>query len=230
MQFIKSKKLIIIGNGESAITAYEYFTYDSEYEVIGFSVAKEFIKEPVFYGLPVYDFDTIEERFPPAEYYAFVAISHVKLNRVRAKMYYAVKAKGYTCANYLSSKASIWRNVELGENVFVTEFNVMLHDVKIGNNVMIRSSNNIGHRTVVKDHVWMTAHCVIPGFCEIGEYTFLGVNSTVNDYVKIARDNIIGSASLVNKNTEVGKVMVGVPARPTSKSSYETFNVNEEEI
>ena len=35
---MKSKKLIIIGAGETANLAYEYFTFDSEYEVVGFSI------------------------------------------------------------------------------------------------------------------------------------------------------------------------------------------------
>ena len=32
----KTKKLLIVGAGELAEIAYEYFTYDSRYEAIGF--------------------------------------------------------------------------------------------------------------------------------------------------------------------------------------------------
>ena len=34
----KNKKLILVGAGELAEIAYEYFTHDSEYEVVAFSV------------------------------------------------------------------------------------------------------------------------------------------------------------------------------------------------
>ena len=45
---LKNKKLVIIGAGETANLAYEYFTYDSEYEVVAFSVNKEYLKEKTF--------------------------------------------------------------------------------------------------------------------------------------------------------------------------------------
>ncbi|MCR5862135.1 acetyltransferase [Flavobacterium sp. J372] len=226
----KTKKLIIIGTGETAEIACEYFTYDSAYEVVGFSVSRQYLKEPEFYGLPVYEFETLEEKFSPSEYEVYVAISYVKLNRARANMYNQAKAKGYTCATYVSSRAFVWRNVQLGENVFIFENNVLQHHVKVGNNVILWSGNHVGHRTVIKDHVYLSSHVVISGFCEIGEYSFLGVNSTFNDNIKLGKDNIVGSGALIVKNTEDASLMIGSPAKPAAKTSYEAFNVSAEEI
>ena len=39
----KNKKLIIVGDGEFGEIAYEYFTYDSEYEVEAFAVERKLI-------------------------------------------------------------------------------------------------------------------------------------------------------------------------------------------
>jgi sugar O-acyltransferase (sialic acid O-acetyltransferase NeuD family) len=227
---MKNKKLVIYGIGETADIVYEYFTYDSDYEVIAFTVDKEYKKEETHLGLPVIDFDELENDYPADKVEIFVASTYNKLNRVRTKMYKAAKAKGYNCANYISSKAFVWRNVTLGENVFIMENNVVQHLVSIGNNVILWSGNHIGHRTVIKDNVYISSHCVVSGFCEIGEYSFLGVNSTFNDHIKIAKDNIIGSGAVVVKNTEEAKVMVGFPARPALKSSYDAFNVSKDEI
>jgi sugar O-acyltransferase (sialic acid O-acetyltransferase NeuD family) len=173
----------------------------------------------------VHPFESLEEQYPPDQYEVYVAISYVHLNRARAKMFRAVKEKGYTCATYVSSKAFVWHNVKLGENVFIFESNVLQHHVQVGDNVILWSGNHIGHRTVINDHVYISSHCVISGFCEIGAYSFLGVNATFNDNIRIGRDNIIGSGALVVKNTEDGKLMVGSPAKPALKSSYEAFNV-----
>jgi uncharacterized UPF0146 family protein len=41
----KKQKIVIVGAGEFAEIAYEYFTHDSEFEVVAFSVEKSFIKE-----------------------------------------------------------------------------------------------------------------------------------------------------------------------------------------
>lgn len=224
----KQKKLVIVGIGETAEIAYEYFTYDSPYEVVAFSVNAQYIKEDSFYGLPVVPFETLEEQYPPERFEVYVAISYVQLNRTRAKMFRAAKAKGYTCATYVSSRAFVWRNVKLGENVFIFENNVLQHHVQVGDDVILWSGNHIGHRTVIHDHVYISSHCVISGFCDIGEYSFLGVNATFNDNIKVAKDNIIGSGALIVKNTEEGKLMMGAPAKPAAKTAYEAFNVTEQ--
>ena len=49
----KTEKVVIVGAGETAELAYEYFTCDSPYEVAGFAVEKEFLKQNELFGLPV---------------------------------------------------------------------------------------------------------------------------------------------------------------------------------
>lgn len=224
---IKDKKLIIVGIGETADIAYEYFTHDSPYEVIGFAVNQEFIKSNSHNNLPIIALEQLKETYSPKEIHVYVAISYVKLNRVRQDLYQTVKNMGFTCANYISSKAFVWHNVELGENVFIFENNVIQHKVKIGNNVILWSGNHIGHQTIIKDNVYFSSHCVVSGFCSIGEFSFIGVNSTFNDNISIANDTIIGSAALIVKDIEEkGCLYVGSPAKKAAKSSYEVFNVN----
>jgi sugar O-acyltransferase (sialic acid O-acetyltransferase NeuD family) len=226
----KSKKLIIVGIGETAEIAYEYFTFDSSYEVVGFSANKEFIQNEEFLGLPVHDFATLEVERSPLKYEVFIAISHVNLNRNRAKMYYESKEKGFKCANYISSRAFVWRNVEIGDNVFIFENNVVQHKAKLGSNITLWSGNHIGHSTIVHDHVFVSSHCIVAGFCEVGEFSFLGVNSTCNDNITVAKDNIIGSGALIWKNTKIGQVMIGSPAVPSLLSSYQTMKIAPEMV
>lgn len=197
----KTKKLIIIGSGETGLIAYEYFQYDSEYEVVAFSVNEQYITETTINDLPVLAFETLEENYNPNEYEVYVAISSGKLNRNRTKVYGEAKSKGYKCASYISSKSFVWRNVEIGENCFIFEDNTLQPFVKIGNNVTLWSGNHIGHNTFIKDNCFISSHCVISGFCEIGENSFLGVNCTIEDNTKIAKDNFIGAGALIQKYT-----------------------------
>ena len=227
---MKNKKLFIYVIGETEDIAYEYFTHDSNYEVVAFTVDAEYKKEEIHLGLPVIDFAAMENEYPIDRVEIFAASTYNKLNRVRTKMYRAAKAKGYTCANYISSKAFVWHNVVLGENVMIFENNVIQHLVKIGNNVVLWSGNHVGHQTIIEDNVYLSSHCVISGFCVIGAYSFLGVNCTFNDNIKLGKDNIVGSGALIVKNTEDGKLMIGSPAKPAAKSSYEAFNVPNEMI
>lgn len=197
----KNKKLVIVGSGETGLIAYEYFQYDSEYEVVAFSVNEQYITDTTICDLPIVPFETLEEKYLPNEYEVYVAISSGKLNRNRTKVYNEVKAKGYKCATYISSKAFVWRNVEVGENCFIFEDNTLQPFVKVGNNVTLWSGNHIGHNTIIKDNCFISSHCVISGFCEVGENSFLGVNCTIEDNTKIAKDNFIGAGTLIQKNT-----------------------------
>src|SRR3990167_2972129 len=138
---IKNNKLIIVGAGELACIAYEYFTHDSPYEVSGFAVEKEYITEQIIYGKPVIPFEEIDTHFPPSEYQVFVAIPASQLNRLRTRLYKAVKAKHYTCATYISSHAFVWRNATIGENCFIFENNTVQPFVSLGNNVILWSGN-----------------------------------------------------------------------------------------
>lgn len=219
------QKLVIIGDGETAQLACEYFTHDSGLTVAGFAVEERFRRAEFLYGLPVVPLETLEKHFPPGDHSAFVAISYTQLNRVRTHLYEQIKGRGYSLESYVSSKAFVWRTARIGENCFILENNVIQHGVTIGDNVYLWSGNHIGHQTVIRRNSYIASHVVISGFCEIGLNCFIGVNAAFNDKVKVGEDCIIGAGAVVVKNTEPGKVYVGNPAKPLSKSSYETFGV-----
>ncbi|GGA38803.1 acetyltransferase [Dyella nitratireducens] len=207
------KPLVLIGAGEFAQIACEYFQHDSDYDVVAFSVERDYLTQPSLADRPVVAFETLETAYPPAEVDVFVAVPASQLNRLRARLHQDAKRKGYRCATYVSSRAFVWRNAEVGENSFIFENNVIQPFVRIGNNCVLWSGNHVGHRTVVHDNVFVASHAVISGYCEIGEHSFVGVNATFNDGVKVAADCVIGSGALVVKDTEPGKVYVGSPAR-----------------
>ncbi len=214
------KPLVIIGAGETAEMACEYFTWDSPYEVVAFSVERAFWKADRLFDRPIVPFEDLEKSHPPGGCQAFVALSFVKLNRPRMRLYEAVKAKGYTAASYVSSRAFVWRDVVLGENCFIMENNVLQYQVRVGNNVTMWSGNHVGHRAVVDDHCFISSHCVISGFCHIGSASFLGVNSTLGDRVKIGRDNLVGAGALITRDTPDGTVVPGAASTPSDVSSY----------
>ena len=222
----EKNKLVIVGTGETGEMAFDYFTHDSSYEVVAFSVEKAYQDKDEMAGLPVVPFEEIEASHPPSAHHAFVAMSSMRLNRNRSRLYAATKAKGYQLASYVSSRAFVGRKVEIGENCFILEDNVIQFAVKIRNTVVLWSGNHIGHQTIINDHVFVSSHVVISGFCEIGEYCFLGVNSCFANNLKIERDCVIGMGAVIHKNTEPQKVYVGNPGKPI-KDSFVAFNVQE---
>lgn len=223
---MEKSKLVVVGDGETAEIAYEYFTYDSTYEVVAFSVEKAYLTKDNLFGLPIVPFEDIESFYDPKKYELYIAISFTKLNRIRTRLYTEAKAKGYKLASYVSSKAFVWRNVVIGDNCFIFENNTLQYHVKIGNNVTLWSGNHIGHRTTIKDNTFVSSHVTVSGFCEIGESCFIGINSCIAGGVKVADDCIIGAGAVVLQNTSKGLVYVGNPARPLKdKTSFQSFNM-----
>lgn len=204
--------LVIIGNGEIASMAFEYFTHDSPYQPVGFAIGAEYVKNEQFEGLPLVALERVNEVWPPAQVSAFVAIGDMQLNRVRARHYRLIKDLGYSLASYVSSRSFVWHNARIGENCFILEDNTIQPFVEIGNNVILWSGNHIGHRSRIEDHVYVTSHVVISGFCTIGEYSYLGVNATVSNGVTIKRDNFLAMGSVVSQSTEPDRIYQGSPA------------------
>ena len=222
------EKLIIVGDTAFAQIAYEYFTYDSPYKVVAFSVERDYLKKEELFGLPVVPFEELEDLYDPKKYEVFVASTYTQLNRLRTRLYKAAKRKGFSAVSYVSSRAFVWRNVEIGENCFIFEDNTIQPFVKVGNNVIFWSGNHIGHHSVIKDNCFISSHVVVSGFCEVEEYCFLGVNASLSNNIKIAKNCLIGAGATILKDTEEGKVYVGNPAKPLEKSSFATFGVKED--
>jgi sugar O-acyltransferase (sialic acid O-acetyltransferase NeuD family) len=219
------KPIVIVGDGEFAEIACEYFTHDSPYEVVGFAVERPFLSRDELYGRPVVAFEDVEARYAPDRHGVFVAVTYTQLNRVRARLYVAAKAKGYQPVSYVSSRAFVWRNAVIGENCFIFEQNVLQHHVRIGNNVVLWSGNHVGHRSTIHDHCFLSSHVVVSGYCEVGESSFLGVNCTIGDHVRIAPDCVIGAGAVVVRDTEEGKVYKGDREGPARVGSLTLFKV-----
>lgn len=221
------KKLIIVGVGETGHLAYEYFMYDSDFTVVAFAVESEFFVDNYFLELPVYKLDEISNYFSPVDYYVFVAVSSTNLNRLRTRLYKTCKSYGYKIASYVSSKAFIWHNVEIGENCFILENNTLQSFVKVGNNVTLWSGNHVGHRSIIHDNCFISSHVVISGFCEIGNNCFIGVNSSIANDIIIAKDCLISLGSVVTESTEGNSIYKGNPARRHPLAAKTFYNIND---
>ena len=209
------KQLIIFGTSVMGEIAYEYFTHDSPYRVSAFTVSEAYIvQRPGVFGLDVVPFERIEEIYPPCDYDMYVCIGYGQANKLRKRFYNEARAKGYTLASYVSSRAFVWHNVPIGDNCFIYEDNTVQPFVEIGNDVTLWSGNHIGHHSVIRDHVFVSSHVVISGLCDIGEGCFLGVNSTLAHETVLPAHTLVGMGSVVTKKiTGPGQVWVGNPAR-----------------
>jgi sugar O-acyltransferase (sialic acid O-acetyltransferase NeuD family) len=216
----KKKKLVIFGLGMLGELAHFYFTHDSDYEVVAFTADTNFPDSGSYLNLPFIPFDEVSQQFPPADYHLFIAIGYSKLNAIRISKYTLAKEKGYTLASYVSSKSSSWpQSIDIGENVFIMENNVIMPFCKIEDNVLIWVGNILSHHSVIKKHTTITSHAAIGGNVIIEEGCFIGLNATIRDSIKLAEGTVVATGANVTKDTEAHNVYMGSPAVIKMESS-----------
>jgi len=226
---MSGEKLIIVGDSLFAEIAHEYFTHDSPYEVVAFAVEDAYRRQETFRGLPVVSFETLEQTHDPAEHSVYAALVYTQVNRLRTRLAAEAKAKGFRLASYVSSRAFVWRNAELGEHVFIFEDNTVQPFVTIGDNVVLWSGNHIGHHSTIRDNVFVASHAVISGSVEIGENSFVGVNATLVNDITIGRDNWIGPHVTIMRDTEPNSFWKPARSERREKGVLELFGVAEQQ-
>jgi sugar O-acyltransferase (sialic acid O-acetyltransferase NeuD family) len=154
----------------------------------------------------------------------FVAVGFSGVNRARHEIYDRCKEMGYELLTYVNSKATYWDELQIGDNCFVFENNVIQPNVQIGNDVVIWSGNHIGHDSRIGDHCFIASHAVISGNVTIGESCFVGVNATFRDGVTVAPKCIIGAGALIMKDTVEGGIYSVRGTEPVARKSWELTN------
>jgi sugar O-acyltransferase (sialic acid O-acetyltransferase NeuD family) len=202
------EKLIIFGTGELAQLAHYYFLKEQRFELVAFTVDKQYMTTSTFLDLPVAVFETVERQFHPRKHKMFIAMGYSQMNRVRTEKYIQAKEKGFELVSYVSPYATIYDNVVIGENSFIFEDNTIQPFVKIGNNVTLWSGNHIGHHSVIGDHCFITSQVVVSGGVTIEPYCFVGVNATIRDHITIKEASLIGAGAIIMRSTKPGQVYV----------------------
>lgn len=211
------KKVIIFGVGENAQLLKYYLendvNYKDEYKVIAFTLDKDYIKEEIFMGLPLIPFEEIEKYYTPKDFYCFVAVGYKNMNELRAKKLFQVKEKGFKTLNYISSKACTYNDLEIGENNFIMDSQVIQPFVKIGNNNVFYGGGVISHHSTIGNNCFFGAGVVIAGGTTIKDNCFIGVNSIISGKVTMEYKTFVSAGGRISKNTK----QKGVYITETSK-------------
>lgn len=199
-------KVVLFGTGQLAAVVHEYLTHDSPHEVVAFTVDGSRMGVGALAGLPVVPFEEVRVRFPPRHNLMMIAIGYNNMNRSRAGRFEQAKTMGYELPSYVSSRAMVWHDLVLGENVLILEGSIIQPFVRIENDVIISPGVCIGHDSVIKDHCFLAAGADVSGDVTIEPYSFLGANCTIRNGVKIARETAIGAHVAVLRSTKEREV------------------------
>lgn len=217
----------MFGTGTHAINIYYHLIHDSPYEIIAFTIDDHVWNSSTstICGLPVVPFSEAIHCYPSKEYKMCVAVSFRDVNKLRAEKYHQVKSYGYELISYVSSRARVWPEVEVGDNTFILDNSLVLPCAKIGCDVVLASGSVVSHHAEVGDHSFIAANAVILGSAVIEPFVVLGANSTVNDRVVVARECIIDSGVTIHKRTKEKGVYLNQQEVLQKKRSDELSNL-----
>lgn len=202
--------IVIFGTSKVAEIVYSCILNDpkSAWNPIAFTVDGNYRMDDEKFGLPVVDFETVEEKYSVQKYKMIVAMGYHGMNAVRARKCSEAKEKGYRLASFIHSGADVPANVVIGENTIILN-NVSIGPfAKVGNGVCIYNGATVSHHAEIGNNVWITSGTVIGGNSNIGDNCFLGINSTVGHNIRIGKGNFIGAGAIVTKNTEEDSVYI----------------------
>lgn len=213
------KSAIIFGSAGFAEVVDFYLSNDSNYQVDAFTVTEDQMTDKYFRNRPLIPFEKLAEIYSPDDYEIFVAVGYRQMNAIREKICEDCRAKGYKLLSYICSKATIWGEASIGDNVFIFDDNTIQPFVSIGNGSILWSGNHIGHHSTVGEYCFISSHAVISGYSHIGSNTFVGVNATIADGIKIGARNLIGPGALMQRNTGDDEVFLESKTIKFPKSS-----------
>jgi sugar O-acyltransferase (sialic acid O-acetyltransferase NeuD family) len=215
------EKVIVFGNKSTARELFYLLKSYTDYEVVGFSVDKDFLESDKLFQLPVVPFDTVESVFPPASHKMMIAIGYVQNNKIRRERYFRAKEMGYQLVNFVSPKAILHPETMVGDNCMIGHYTVISPGVRIGNNVLIGHGCMIGHDVIIGDHCFFSNATSVAGSVKIGSSCYFATNSTIRNKVSIGKECVVGAGAIILENIGDKTVHLGEPATMLSISSDE---------
>lgn len=204
---MQKKKLIIYGVGKLAEYAGYVFQEDSNYNIVAYCIEENYLRANP--QLPdVESFENLQGDLLKNDTFLFVAVGN---NIIRERIFSIAKQKGYKLATYISSKASTWSNLKIGENCFIGEGSIIQPFVEIKNNSFLFGAR-LGHHCIIGENVLLSGP-TIGGDVRVGDFTFIGLNSVIQQNIKIGKKNIIGMGVAITKTTSEHSVFSAPKAR-----------------
>ena len=208
-----SRQVVVYGNTIlSKMLYYDSLNHEG-FRIASFAVDREYLEANKFLGLPLIDFNYVNELYPPEEYDMIAILGGYSCMRNRKKMYLKAKEKGYRLRNYISPSCDLAVDIEMGENNLIFGQTHIGIGGKMGSNNIIRQQVYIGHDFIMGSNNFIGASCKIGGNCLIENTCYFGLGSTVINNTTIAEETLIGAGSVVVRHTEPHSKNVGNPSR-----------------
>lgn len=206
-------KVIVYGGATLLKNLFYDAAGNQDFQIACFSSDDGYRSADQLLGLPWVSYARILELYPPDQYDMLALFNGSRSMRARDKMFHKAKSSGYRMRNYISARADIAPDVQMGENNLIMGASYIGFGGIMGDNNLIRQSVYLGHEFKMGNNNIITAGCNIGGLCNIQNGCYFGLGTTVIDHINIAEETLTGAGSVVIRHTEPYSKNVGNPSR-----------------
>lgn len=114
---------------------------------------------------------------------------------------------------YISKRAIIGKNVQLGKGSVVCPGVNIGCDTTIGKMALINLNVIIGHDSIIGDYCSFMPQVSLGGNCITGDHVYMGTKATITPQTKLTHNITIGCGAVVLKHVKDAGTYFGNPAR-----------------
>ena len=110
------------GTGEISEIVSEYYREENRFdEIAGYIVDDDYYDDEEFFGKKVVRKSEMKQAFPSDQFRVLIALSYVRLNKLREERYLELKSYGYSFSSFVSKRSVVSKSAQIGENCIILE-------------------------------------------------------------------------------------------------------------
>lgn len=140
-------------------------------------------------------------------------------NSARARLDGWLQASGRPVVSICHPRASVSRNVAIGDGTMVSAGAIVITGSRIGRGVILNTGCTVDHHSRVGDYAHVAPGAHLGGEVSVGACSLVGIGAVVLPRCRIGAGCTIGAGAVVIGDVPDGATAVGVPARLLPSSS-----------
>lgn len=86
-------------------------------------------------------------------------------------------------------------------------------DIRIGSHAILNLNSTVGHESILEDFCTIAPNASISGNVHLESMVEIGTGAKIKEKTRIERGSVLGMGSVLTKDVEAEKIVVGNPAR-----------------